>query len=56
MDYLYLALYAILILAATIAADKSRLLVNELRWRVCKFWHLEIKWRLAEIKALVRRA
>lgn len=58
MDYLYLALYALLILAATIAGDKSRLLANELRWRLCKFWHCQVKpvlsviegWRLGRLK------
>lgn len=48
MTILSLALYALLILLATVAADKARALANEVRWRCCKFWHTQVKWRLGK--------
>lgn len=54
MTYLTLAMYALLILVATIAGDRLGGLANEIRWRLCKLWHTQIKpvlrslegWRL----------
>lgn len=46
MTYLTLAIYALLILVATIAGDRLDYLANELRWRLCKLWHTQIKWRI----------
>lgn len=46
MTCLSLALYALLILAATVAGDRLGPLANELRWRLCKFWHTQVKWRI----------
>lgn len=50
MDYLYLALYALLILLATLITDRTGQVVNELRWRVCRFWHTQLKWRLGRLR------
>lgn len=50
MTYLTLAIYALLILLATIAGDKARPLVNEIRWRLCKLWHTQIKPVLSAIE------
>lgn len=46
VTYLTLALYALLILLATIAGDRLGYLANEIRWRACKLWHTQVKWRL----------
>lgn len=43
MTYISLALYALLILLATIAGDRLGGLANEIRWRACKFWHTQVK-------------
>lgn len=58
MDYLYLALYALLILLATLITDRTGQIANELRWRLCRFWHCQVKpvlsyiegWRLGRLK------
>jgi len=58
VTYLALGLYALLILAATVAGDKAQALANEVRCRVlslskgrwCRLWYCQIKPVLSTIE------
>lgn len=46
MTILALFLYALLLLVVSLLGDRTA--VNEIRWRLCKLWHTQVKWRLGK--------